>query len=47
LVNNGLILLRVPVYWQQLSMGVVLLLAVGLDTLSQNWQLRLRGKKAG
>lgn len=45
LVNNGLILLRVPVYWQQLSMGVVLLLAVGFDTLSQRWQIRPRGKK--
>ena len=47
LVNNGLILLRVPVYWQQLSMGAVLLLAVGFDTLSHRWQIRPRGKKAG
>jgi ribose transport system permease protein len=47
LVNNGLILLRVPIYWQQLSMGVVLLLAVGFDTLSQQWQIRPRGRKAG
>lgn len=46
-INNGMILLRVPVYWQQLSMGVVLLLAVGFDTLSQRWQARARGKKAG
>lgn len=46
-INNGMILLRVPVYWQQLSMGVVLLLAVGFDTLSQRWQMRPRGKKAG
>jgi ribose transport system permease protein len=46
-INNGMILLRVPVYWQQLSMGVVLLLAVGFDTLSQRWQMRTRGKKAG
>jgi ribose transport system permease protein len=46
-INNGMILLRVPVYWQQLSMGVVLLLAVGFDTLSQRWQLRSRGKKTG
>jgi ribose transport system permease protein len=45
-INNGLIQLRVPVYWQQLSMGVVLLLAVGFDTLSQRWQMRSRGKKA-
>jgi ribose transport system permease protein len=44
-INNGLILLRVPVYWQQLSMGVVLLLAVGFDTLSQRWQMRSRDKK--
>lgn len=46
-INNGLVLLRVPVYWQQLSVGVVLLLAVGFDTLSQRWQLRSRGQKAG
>lgn len=46
-INNGMILLRVPVYWQQLSMGVVLLLAVGFDTLSQRWQMRTRGRKAG
>lgn len=45
-INNGMTLLRVPVYWQQLSMGVVLLLAVGFDTLSQRWQLRSRGKSA-
>ncbi len=43
-INNGLVLLRVPVYWQQLSMGVVLLLAVGFDTFSQRWQLRAQGK---
>jgi ribose transport system permease protein len=46
-INNGLIQLRVPVYWQQLSMGVVLLLAVGFDTLGQRWQMRSRGKKGG
>ncbi|MBL8117226.1 MAG: ABC transporter permease [Anaerolineae bacterium] len=46
-INNGMVLLRVPVYWQQLAMGVVLLLAVGFDTISQRWQLRARGKKAG
>jgi ribose transport system permease protein len=44
-INNGLILLRVPVYWQQLAMGVVLLLAVGFDTLSQRWQAR--GRRVG
>lgn len=45
-INNGMILLRVPVYWQQLAMGIVLLLAVGFDTFSQRWQARSRGKKA-
>lgn len=44
-INNGMILLRVPVYWQQLSMGVVLLLAVGFDTFSQRWQNRSHGRK--
>jgi ribose transport system permease protein len=46
-INNAMILLRVPVYWQQLTMGVVLLLAVGFDTFSQRWQLRSRGRKTG
>lgn len=46
LINNGMILLRVPVYWQQLSMGIVLLLAVGFDTLSQRWQLRPRVRQS-
>lgn len=45
LINNGMILLRVPVYWQQLSMGIVLLLAVGFDTLSQRWQNRPRSRQ--
>jgi ABC-type xylose transport system permease subunit len=38
-----MILLRIPVYYQQLTMGVVLLLAVGFDTFSQRWQLRSKG----
>jgi ribose transport system permease protein len=46
-INNGMIQLQVPVYWQQLTMGVVLLLAVGFDTLSQRWQGRSRGKPSG
>ncbi len=46
-INNGMILLRVPVYWQQLAMGVVLLLAVGFDTVSQRWQARSRAQKRG
>ena len=41
-INNGLVLLRVPVYYQQLAMGIVLLLAVGFDTISQRWQERSR-----
>jgi ribose transport system permease protein len=46
LINNGMILLRIPVYYQQLAMGIVLLLAVGFDTLSQRWQLRPRGRQS-
>ncbi|MBX3061926.1 MAG: ABC transporter permease [Anaerolineae bacterium] len=44
-INNGMTLLRVSVYWQQLTMGIVLLVAVGFDTLSQRWQARSRGKR--
>lgn len=46
LINNAMILLRIEVYYQQLTMGAVLLLAVGFDTLSQRWQSRSKGKKA-
>ncbi|MBE2272612.1 MAG: ABC transporter permease, partial [Anaerolinea sp.] len=37
-INNGMVLLRVPVYWQSLVTGVILLLAVGFDTMSQRLQ---------
>jgi ribose transport system permease protein len=46
-INNGMVLLRVPVYWQNLAMGVILLLAVGFDTFSQRLQERPGRKKVG
>lgn len=45
-INNGMVLLRVPVYWQTLVMGVILLLAVGFDMLSQRWQQRPKRSRA-
>ena len=39
-LNNGMVLLSVSAYYQQIAQGLVLLLAVGLD------QLRLRGTTA-
>ena len=39
-LNNGMVLLSVSAYYQQIAQGLVLLLAVGLD------QLRLRGTNA-
>lgn len=44
-INNGMVLLRVPVYWQTLAMGAILLLAVGFDTLSQRLQQRAQRAK--
>jgi ribose transport system permease protein len=32
-LNNGLVLLNVSSFWQSVTQGVVLLLAVGLDQL--------------
>lgn len=43
LANNGMVLFRVPVYWQQLVSGLILLLAVGFDTIAQ----RLRNRQKG
>ena len=34
LINNGLILLNVSVYWQDLISGAVLIVAVTIDVLS-------------
>lgn len=45
-INNGMVLLRVPVYWQNLAMGIILLLAVGFDTFSQRFQARPTRRKA-
>lgn len=44
-INNALVILRVPVYWQDLATGAMLLIAVGLDTVSQRFQQRARGGK--
>lgn len=44
-INNALVILRVPVYWQDLATGAMLLIAVGLDTLTQKLQQRSRGVK--
>lgn len=44
-INNGMVQLRVPVYWQNLAMGVILLVAVGSDTLSQRFGSRARLRK--
>ncbi len=45
-INNGMVLLRVPVYWQTLAMGVILLLAVGFDTFSQRLQQQRMQRKS-
>src|SRR5690606_3765684 len=45
-INNGMVLLRVPVYWQTLAMGAILLLAVGLDMFSQRLQQRAHGARS-
>jgi ribose transport system permease protein len=41
LINNGLILLSVSVYWQQLISGSILITAVFLDY----YRIRMRNKK--
>jgi len=44
-INNGMVQLRVAVYWQNLVMGVILLIAVGSDVLSQRLRARPRARK--
>jgi ribose transport system permease protein len=39
-LNNGLTLLNVSSFWQQVTRGVVLLLAVGLDQVRVRMQAR-------
>jgi ABC-type xylose transport system permease subunit len=38
LVQNALIISRVPVFWQSIVVGVVLLVAIGVDQLGQRSQ---------
>ncbi|MGE5613023.1 MAG: ABC transporter permease [Bacillota bacterium] len=46
LINNGLILINVPVFWQELINGVILIFAVTLDHLShQNEVNKLKAVK--
>ena len=46
LINNGLILLNIPVYWQDLINGVILIGAVTIDYISHKNRLKnLKGKK--
>jgi ribose transport system permease protein len=46
LINNGFILLNVPVYWQDLFNGIILIAAVTADYLShQNKYKNLLSKK--
>lgn len=33
ILNNGLILMRIPVFWQKIVVGLVLLVSVGFDTI--------------
>ncbi|WP_094551693.1 ABC transporter permease [Petroclostridium xylanilyticum] len=45
-INNGLIILNVPVYWQELANGVFLIAAVTFDYLSHRNKLKnLKNKK--
>jgi len=31
LISNGLVLLRVDIFWEQFFLGIILLIAVGID----------------
>ena len=44
LINNGLILLNIPVYWQDLVSGVILIMAVTLDYF--NHKNRIKSEKS-
>lgn len=45
LINNGLILLNIPIYWQDLINGVILIIAVTIDFLSHKKRTRKANTK--
>ena len=45
-INNGLNLLNVSVYWQLIAIGVILVLAVELDVLAAQLEERFRTLQA-
>ncbi|MCM8711184.1 ABC transporter permease [Clostridium sp. SYSU_GA19001] len=46
LINNGLVLLNVPVYWQDLINGIILITAVTLDYISHQNRLKNLKRKS-
>jgi ribose/xylose/arabinose/galactoside ABC-type transport system permease subunit len=36
IMSNGLILMHIPVYWQKIAVGIVMLVAVSADILQKN-----------
>ena len=45
-INNGLNLLNVSVYWQLIAIGVIIVLAVELDVLRRRLEERFRTLQA-
>lgn len=45
LINNGLVLLNVPVYWQDLVNGIILIAAVTIDYMSHQNKLKISKEK--
>ena len=41
-INNGLILMNVPDFWQQIAVGVIIIVAMVIDQLAKSARLVVR-----
>lgn len=46
-INNGLNLLNVSIYWQLIAIGIIIVLAVELDVVRRRLEERFRTMQAG
>jgi ribose transport system permease protein len=46
-INNGLNLLNVSIYWQLIAIGVIIVIAVELDVVRRRLEERFRTMQAG
>ena len=38
ILNNGLVLAKIPTFWQKIVMGIIIIVAVSIDVISKKYE---------